>query len=101
MIIVAGRVDLSTSNLEEYRKAAIEMISASLHEQGCLDYSFAIDLVDNSVVHFFEKWKTLDDFLAHLNGPNTRNFRKQMARLEIESTDLRIYEVDEERRVGG
>lgn len=86
---------------EGRRDAFIEIFKANipnvLKEEGCLEYVPTIDAAtglppqetDAHVVTIIEKWRSLDDFKAHLMAPHMRAYRQQVKDL-VSSVSFKV-----------
>ena len=71
------------------------MLAASRAEPGCLRYSYAVDVLDEGLVHVVEAWADRDALAAHFQTPHMAEWRAEFAALGISDRDLRLYETDE------
>ncbi|MEM1196286.1 MAG: putative quinol monooxygenase [Pseudomonadota bacterium] len=95
MIILLGTAKLGEGSLEEGRAALETMIAASNAEEGVLDYSFSVDLVDPSVLHITEKYVDQAALGAHGQSQHMAAFQKAMAGLDIKIVDLMMFNADD------
>ena len=51
------------------------METASRAEEGCLDYTFSIELSDPAVIRITDKWATVEALKAHFNTPHMAEFQ--------------------------
>lgn len=100
MIQINGTITLAEEADETLIAEVIKMVRASRKEDGCLDYSFARDLADPTVLVLFERWRDRDALTAHGVSPHMVEFRKVMAAHPPKARDLRIYETDEGQPLG-
>ena len=57
MIVVIGSFRVPPSMVEVVRPAMEAMITASRAEEGCIEYSYALDVLDQGLVRVSEKWR--------------------------------------------
>lgn len=69
MIILAGHLKTSPDLVVELADALRGLVADTLNEDGCLDYSFAIDRRDEGTVLVYERWRDEDALGAHLAQP--------------------------------
>lgn len=93
MIIVEGWVRLeSADEIERLRSAAIETARATkADEPGCLEYAYAIDLGDKSLLRIIERWTDEAALSAHLETQHVAAFRQTIANAKIASASVKIY----------
>ncbi len=93
MIIVAGTVRIDPTKLVAAREIMDRMINASRAEDGCLDYSYSVDVLDPSVVHVFEAWRDMETLQLHFKMPHLAEWRAAWPSFGISDRKLHIYEV--------
>jgi quinol monooxygenase YgiN len=93
MIVVSGTVRIDAAMIEGTRAAMKKMIEASRGENGCIEYSYAIDVLDPALVHVFEIWRdraALDD---HFKTAHMAAWRQSFPALGIFDRKLNLYDV--------
>lgn len=93
MIIVAGTVRIEPNKLQEARGIMERMITASRAEDGCLQYSYSVDVLDPHVVHVFEVWRDRDVLQLHFKTPHLGEWRAAWPSFGISDRKLHMYEV--------
>lgn len=56
MLLIVGTVRLPADKLDAARPVMRRMVEASRAEPGCLDYGYAEDVLDPSLIHVKELW---------------------------------------------
>ena len=56
-IIIAGTVRIPPENLAAFRPHQDAMLAASRAEDGCITYSYAVDVQDPGLIRVFEAWR--------------------------------------------
>ena len=95
MIVVNAIVKSTPEDIVALQGAINTMEIASREEDGCLDYTFSVELNDSSVIRITEKWTTLDALMAHMTTPHMAEFQATMGNHPPESLDAKFYEVKE------
>ncbi|MCP5391949.1 MAG: antibiotic biosynthesis monooxygenase [Sphingomonadaceae bacterium] len=95
MIQIVGTVRIPAGSIDAARPAMERMLAASRAEPGCLRYSYAVDVLDEGLVHVVEAWADRDALAAHFQTPHMAEWRAEFAALGISDRDLRLYETDE------
>ncbi len=72
------------------------MIISSRAEPGCLEYAYALDVMDATLIRVTEKWESREALEAHFQSPHVTEWRKAWPALGITDRDLRLYEADPE-----
>lgn len=93
MLIVAGTVRIDPTKFAIARVEMAKMIAASRVEDGCFGYSYAIDVVDPSLVRVFEVWRDRAALDAHFQTPHIVAWRATWAEIGISERRLESYEV--------
>lgn len=93
MIIVAGTVRIEPSKLGSARGEMEKMIKASRAEDGCIDYSYSVDVLDPGVVHVFEAWRDRDALQRHFNMPHLNAWRAAWTEIGVSDRNLHMYEI--------
>ena len=95
MIVVNAIVKSTQEDIVAMQSAISAMEAASRAEQGCVDYTFSVELNDTSVLRITEKWETLDDLMAHFATPHMADFQAAMGEHPPLSMDVNFYETKE------
>ena len=95
MILIFGTVRIAPGTLDRVRSAMEEMIGASRTEDGCLHYSYAVDVLDETIIHISEAWRNRAALDAHFETAHLAQWRAQFASLGITNRKLKLYETDE------
>lgn len=100
MIIVEGHVRMARAgDFETVRTAAEAQIAASKAEGGCIDYTYAIDVLDPQVMRVLERWQSWEALEAHFAAPHMDAWRAALAGVKFLERDLHAHEVSETRAV--
>ena len=94
MIVVEGTIRVP--DMEAARPVMAHMIAASRLEPGCIDYSYAVDLLDPTLVRVSERWTDRASLSAHANTSHLAEWRSHWPRLRITERSLRMYEAEPE-----
>lgn len=95
MIVANVIVQSTQEDIGILQSAIAKMEQASRAEEGCLDYTFSVELNDPSVIRITEKWDTLESLMAHMKMPHMAQFQEAMGAHPPKSMDLKFYEVTE------
>ncbi|MEQ1867876.1 MAG: putative quinol monooxygenase [Micropepsaceae bacterium] len=93
MIIVAGTVRIDTSKLDATRGEMKKMLDGSRAEDGCVEYSYAIDVLDSGLVHVFEIWRDRAALDRHFQTTHMAEWRQSFPAIGISDRKLKIYDV--------
>ena len=94
MIIVAGTVRIDPNKIGLARVEMDKMIAASRAEDGCLEYGYAIDVLEPHVAHVFEVWRDLEALERHFKAPHIAAWRATWPSIGVSDRRLKIYEVE-------
>lgn len=95
MLLIAGTVRLPPDKLIEARPAMERMISASRAEPGCIEYSYAQDVLEAGLIHVKEIWRDRPALDEHFRSAHIAHWRSSWAALGIADRNLVLYEVGE------
>ncbi|NQX95401.1 MAG: antibiotic biosynthesis monooxygenase [Erythrobacter sp.] len=95
MILITGTFRIPSGALARARPAMERMIAASRAEAGCLEYSYAPDLNDETLIRVTERWTSRGAFEDHVASPHLAEWRAAFGELGITDRSLKLFEVDE------
>ena len=95
MLLIVGTVRLPANGLEAARAIMAEMIKASRAEAGCLEYSYAEDVLDRGLIHIAERWKDRKALDEHFKTAHLAEWRAAWPSIGIGERNLCLYEVGE------
>lgn len=94
MIVIEGSIRVA--DLARARPAMAEMIEASRAEPGCIDYSYAVDLLDAGLVRVCERWESRAALAAHLASAHIGRWRALWPEIGVSDRLLRLYDASPE-----
>ncbi|TJV06173.1 MAG: antibiotic biosynthesis monooxygenase [Mesorhizobium sp.] len=95
MLLIIGTIRLPPDKFEEAKAAMERMISGSRAEDGCLEYSYARDVLDAGVIRITEVWRDRHALDAHFRSPHIAEWRSSWPALGIGERNLLLYEAGE------
>jgi quinol monooxygenase YgiN len=95
MIIVNARIESTRDDIRILTPDLLEMEAASRAEEGCLGYSFSVELSNPSIVHVTEKWVDAEALQAHFKSAHMAEFQRKVAQYPPASTEVKFYRVEE------
>ena len=95
MLLIIGTVRLPPDKIVDARPAMERMISASRAEPGCLEYSYAQDILDAGLIHVKEVWRDRAALDEHFRSAHIAHWRSSWPALGIADRDLVVHEVGE------
>lgn len=93
MIIVAGTIRIDPTKLQAASDAMLQAITKSRTEDGCVEYSYAVDVLDASLIHVFERWRDKAALQAHFETPHLIAWRETWSSFGIHDRKLSLFEV--------
>ena len=99
MLLIIGTVRLPAGRLDAARPAMASMIEASRAEPGCLEYSYAQDVLDPGLIHVKERWKDRMALAEHFKSAHIAGWRASWSSLGIGERNLSLYEVGESQPI--
>ncbi len=96
-VLIAGTVRVPPENLEAFRPHMAAMLTASRAEDGCLTYSYAVDVEDPGLIRVFEAWRDEAALQAHFQTAHMAAWRAAWPQFGVSDRHLSLYEVAAER----
>jgi quinol monooxygenase YgiN len=98
MLLVIGTIRLPPERLADARPFMRAIVEGSRAEEGCLEYSYAEDVLDPGLIHIKEVWRDQTALDRHFAARHVADWRASWRGLEITDRNIRAYEVGEPRR---
>ena len=95
MLLIIGTIRLPPENLEAARPVMQRMVEASRREEGCLDYSYAQDVLEAGLIHIKEIWCDRASLDLHFASQHIREWRAAWPQFGIRDRRLVSHEVGE------
>ncbi len=95
MLVLVVSIDTTADNIAAIREAIAAMETASRAEDGCHDYTFAVELNDPDKLRITECWEDEAALKAHFATPHMAAFNAAMAEAGPRGMDLKCYEATE------
>ncbi len=95
MLIVLAEAKLGDGALDAGREAMATMVEASRAEEGCVNYTYATDVLDPSKLIIVEKWVDDAALAFHFQTPHMAAFQQALSGLEVQITELAKYQADD------
>ena len=96
MIIVEGSARIPEEAWDKAEAAMKKMIVASRFEEGCIEYSYSRDLIDQNLLRIIERWKDKAALVSHFAEPHMAEFRQALAEVAPQDLQVRMYEAEPE-----
>jgi quinol monooxygenase YgiN len=95
VIVVEGMIRIA--DLARAGPAMETMIRASRAEAGCIDYAYAIDLLDPGLIRVSERWESREALAAHLASAHIKVWRALWLEIGVSDRQLRMYDASPEQ----
>ncbi|MEP1145055.1 MAG: putative quinol monooxygenase [Henriciella sp.] len=96
MIVVEGSARIPADAWEKAEAAMRDMIVASRFEEGCVEYAYSRDLIDQNLLRIIERWKDKAALVSHFAEPHMATFRAALAEIGPQDLQVRMYEAEPE-----
>lgn len=96
MLILAGHLKTSPDLVVELAETLRALVEATLKEDGCLGYHFAVDDHDQGTVLVYERWRDQEALAAHLSQPGVTGVLGAWAD-KIDISGVRKFDAANER----
>lgn len=91
MILVMGTIKAAAGEVERLRQALSAQVAATLAEEGCEHYSFAIDVDDPDLVHVAERWASEEALAAHGKSEHMKTFNRAVGGAKLEHVVVKAW----------
>jgi quinol monooxygenase YgiN len=99
MLLIVGTIRLPADLLAQARPSMAIMAETSRAETGCLEYSYAQDVLDPGLIHVKERWRDRAALDEHLQSAHLATWRGNGPDLGIGERNLYLYEVGEPKPI--
>ncbi|MBP7817796.1 MAG: antibiotic biosynthesis monooxygenase [Phenylobacterium sp.] len=96
-VIIAGTVRVPPENLERFKPHMLAMLAASRAEDGCLEYSYAVDVADPGLIRVYEAWRDQAAIDAHFQAPHMAAWRAAWPQFGVGDRQLIAYQTASQR----
>lgn len=96
-VIVAGTVRVPPENIGRFRPHMQAMLAKSRAEDGCIAYSYALDVEDAGLIRVFEEWRDEAALQAHFKTPHLADWRAAWPQFGVTDRRLALYVTSEQR----
>ena len=101
MIIVTGEARFGEGEIERLKGALAANVAATRGEEGCLAYSYALDLEDPNLLHISEHWRDEAAVEAHMTAPHMGTLMAALGAAKIEALSVKSYEATYQKTLLG
>ena len=92
-LVTVARLRFAADAMPQVRQAVAAVRAATLPEAGCIQYAFAEDLTEPSLLRVSEIWADRASLDAHIATPHVAQWRATVAAIGIIERDVRIFAV--------
>ena len=99
MSLIVGTIRLPPESVAGARAAMARMFATTRAEPGCLEYSYAEDILASGLIHVCERWSDLDALGRHFASNHIASLRTQWREIGIAGRELTAFDVGTGRPV--
>ena len=92
MLLVSGKVRLSSPITQDATVAMEKMIHASNLEESCIEYAYSVDILDSQIIRVTEKWSGKEALAKHFQTAHMKEWLQFLETQPLESTDISMME---------
>ncbi len=92
-IVIIARLQFPPERMAEVRAAVADVRSATLTEDGCIEYAFAEDLAEPGLLRVSEIWASRAALDVHGASAHVAAWRSKAAGLGMTGRELRVFSV--------
>lgn len=96
-IVVTGRFRLSVDSRAKAEAAMARVIAASRAEPGCIEYSYAEDVLEPGLFRVIERWESREALAAHFEAPHMKAWQWERAELGLTDREVTAFAVTDEQ----
>jgi quinol monooxygenase YgiN len=98
VIIAAGTIRIGAGKRAQALAAFQRVIEATRREAGCVDYSFAFDVLDDHLIRIFEIYRDAEALAAHRASAHFAAWRASNPELGVSARNLIEYDISASRK---
>jgi quinol monooxygenase YgiN len=98
-VIVAGTFRIPAENLHALKPHLEAVIAATRREDGCLVYSYGVDVDDPGLIRVFEHWRDQACLETHFKTGHMEAWRSAREALGFHDRRLSVYQVADQREI--
>lgn len=92
-IAITARLVIEPGRVDDYLRAAQDVVRHTREESGCQLYAFARDILQPNVIWVSEQWQSDAALQQHFATEHLRRFMQRVADIGLLEMDVRKYEV--------
>ena len=101
MIIVTGMARFGEGEIARLKDVLAANVAATRAEEGCLQYSYGVDLEDPNLLHISEQWRDEAAVNAHMTAPHMGPLMAALGAAKIESLSVKSYDATYQKTLLG
>jgi quinol monooxygenase YgiN len=98
-VVVAGTFRIPAENLSALKPHLAAVIAATRKEDGCLIYSYAVDVEEAGLIRVFEHWRDQACLNAHFETPHMQVWREVRDALGFHDRQLKSFHASNEKEL--
>jgi quinol monooxygenase YgiN len=92
-VVVAGYIKVAPKDREALVKVLQAHVPRVRKKDGCIAYTFAVDVVDPNVVRMSEAWRDRQSLETHLVDDEFQGVREELVDIEFIERSVQRYDV--------
>jgi quinol monooxygenase YgiN len=92
-IVVAGHIKVASKDREALVKVLQAHVPRVRKKDGCVAYTFAVDVVEPNVVRMSEAWRDQQSLETHLADDEFQGVQKELAHVKFIERSVQRYDV--------
>lgn len=98
-VVVAGSFRIPAETFDALRPHLQAVIAETRKEDGCLAYSYAVDVADPELIRVFEQWRDQACLDAHFTTPHMLAWQAVRAQHGFHDRQISSYDVGDFRQI--
>jgi quinol monooxygenase YgiN len=95
MLVIHATFPIDPDAMDEALEFADNLVEESNREPGILDYRAAVDVQDDTVLRFIERYEDADAFAAHTETEHFQAFEERLPELLAGEPEVLRFEVSD------
>src|ERR1700677_185070 len=92
-VVVAGYIKVAPKDREAFVKVLQAHVPRVRKKDGCIAYTFAVDVVEPNVVRMSEDWRDQQSLETHLADDEFQGVQKELAHVKFIERSVQRYDV--------
>ncbi len=89
----------TTDEIQRIKDDGIQMVKATRAEEGCIEYGFAVDMINPCRMRIYETWRDQDALDAHMGSTHMATFNAVIGGAKLAGANVMAYPAGEPKKL--